>query len=135
MDFDAVPFKRWDGDLEKMIWTSIGVVSIFWDPALWWFFPLLPIYVLGSFKSRGNFIIMAVVLYLHHIMFGNSGLYELLVLSSFVIVSVFSDQMDYMASFSILSASLFVLSWIFFGFKSAIVVLIEAVFVYLITRD
>lgn len=135
MDFDAVPPKRWDGDPEEMMWTSIGVVSIFWDPALWWLFPLLPIYVLGSLKSGGSFIVMTVVLYLHHVMFGNSGLYELLVLSSFVTVSSFSDQMDYVASFSILGASLFALSWIFFGFKSATVVLIEAVIVYLVTRD
>ncbi len=118
-----------------MIWTSIGIVSVFWDPALWWLFPLIPVYVLGSLKSRGSPIVMAVVLYLHHVMFGNSGLYELFALFSFVIISSFSDQMDHLASFSILSASLFALSWIFLDFKAAIVVLIEATLVYLITRD
>ena len=118
-----------------MIWTSIGVVSIFWDPALWWFIPLLPIYILGSLKGKGSFIVMAIVLYLHHAMLGNSGLYELFTFASFAIISVFSDQMDYIASFSILSSSLFALSWIFFSFKAAIVVLIEATLVYLITRD
>ncbi len=114
-----------------MIWIAFGVLSIFWDPSLDVYIPLIPLYVLGAYWTRSHPIVPMVILYLHHLLHGGHWLYEfVLLVGLFLSVSIDDYFYSDIVAYVILSTVVFVSVLFFVGFFAAIIALLEALIVY-----
>ncbi len=114
-----------------MIWIAVGVLSIFWDPYLDVYLPLIPVYILGTYWTRSSPFLTLSILYLHHLLHGENWFYELSLLVSLMLTTSIDEYFyDERIPYIILSGITFVIVLVFVSPIAAVLTAAEALIVY-----
>jgi hypothetical protein len=117
-----------------MIWIVLGILSIFWDPVLGEYVPILPLYIFGAFWKRHSIIIAAIILYLHHVTLSSSGVEEILLFSLLITATSLDEILDLVVSYISLSSAVSIIFLISFGLIDGIIYAVFSVVVYFLLR-